>query len=81
MDQIMSSIDAAASSTVDIFHTVYSVRPAPTLCCLPSSPQVRKQRLHMVQTRQQYEYLYRCVAHYLQCGQARPAQSQGSGSG
>ena len=42
-------------------------------------PQVRKQRLHMVQTRQQYEYLYRCVAHYLQCGQARPAQSQGSG--
>jgi len=49
VDQIINNMDAVASSELDIFHTVY---------------QLRKQRVYMVQTREQYEFLYKCVLHY-----------------
>jgi len=50
VDQIMRSIDNSRTNEVDIFHTVY---------------QLRRDRRYMVQTRAQYEYVYKCVQEYL----------------
>jgi len=50
VDQLMRSIDSSISSDVDIYNTVY---------------QLRRERRYMVQTRAQYEYVYKCVEGYL----------------
>jgi len=56
VDQMINNINnnSSPSSEIDIFHTVY---------------QLRKQRVYMVQTREQYEYLYKCIQHHLEMKQ------------
>lgn len=50
VEQVMKVIDNMTSSEIDVFHTVY---------------QLRRDRRYMVQTRAQYEYVYRCIVTYL----------------
>lgn len=54
VDQICNNIDTKPGPDLDILNTVYKLR---------------KQRVHMVQTREQYEFLYKCVLHYLELKQ------------
>jgi len=51
VDQVMKVIDKQTAADIDVFHTVY---------------QLRRDRRYMVQTRAQYEYVYRCIVTYLQ---------------
>ena len=46
VDQLMKAVDSKQSCEVDVFHTVY---------------QLRRDRRYMVQTRAQYEFVYRSV--------------------
>lgn len=61
VDHIINNINSHSNPTseVDIFHTVY---------------QLRKQRVYMVQTREQYEYLYKCIQHHLEMKQKKISQ-------
>eukprot|EP00092_Neocalanus_flemingeri_P024839 GFUD01026935.1.p1 GENE.GFUD01026935.1~~GFUD01026935.1.p1 ORF type:complete len:479 (-),score=121.39 GFUD01026935.1:192-1628(-) len=65
VDQIMRSIDSSLSTDVDIFHTVY---------------QLRRDRRYMVQTRAQYEYVYKCVEAYLAIKEKKMSGSSSSPS-
>ena len=49
VDQLMKAVDSKQSCEVDVFHTVY---------------QLRRDRRYMVQTRAQYEFVYRSVIQY-----------------
>ncbi len=44
VDQLMKAVDSKQTSEVDVFHSVY---------------QLRRDRRYMVQTRAQYEFVYR----------------------
>jgi protein tyrosine phosphatase len=46
VDQLMKAVDSKQTGEVDIFHTVY---------------QLRRDRRYMVQTRAQYEFVYRYI--------------------
>merc|ERR1711915_1045010 len=50
LDQILRAIDNSKTNEVDIFHTVYKLR---------------RERKFMVQTRAQYEYIYKCAHEYI----------------
>jgi len=63
VDQIMNNLDSVQSSDLDIFYAVY---------------QLRKQRFYMVQTREQYEFLYKCILHYLELKQKQKKLPGGS---
>jgi len=65
VDQIMRSIDSSRTTDVDIFHTVY---------------QLRRDRRYMVQTRAQYEYVYKCVEAYLAIKEKKMSTSASSPS-
>lgn len=56
VDQLMKAVDSKQTSEVDVFHTVY---------------QLRRDRRYMVQTRAQYEFVYRCVLAYLKQSQSK----------
>merc|ERR1712179_702696 len=57
MDQLMRAVEAGgkvetgSGQLIDIFYTVY---------------QLRRQRRYLVQTRAQYEYVYRCCQAFLE---------------
>jgi len=65
VDQIMRSIDSCRTTEIDIFHTVY---------------QLRRDRRYMVQTRAQYEYVYKCVEAYLAMQEKKLSSSPSSPS-
>jgi len=65
VDQIMRSIDSSRTTEIDIFHTVY---------------QLRRDRRYMVQTRAQYEYVYKCVEAYLAIQEKKMSSSPSSPS-
>jgi len=50
VDQMMRAVDNRQTVDLDIFNTIY---------------QLRRDRMYMVQTRAQYEYVYKCVAAYI----------------
>jgi len=64
MDQLMRGLEASGSGPyLDIFYTVY---------------QLRRQRRYLVQTRAQYEYVYRCCQAFLEGRQKKLSLTGGS---
>lgn len=74
VDQICNNIDTKPGPDLDIFNTVYKLRKQRynTECIQRTRGQtflILVFRVHMVQTREQYEFLYKCVLHYLELKQ------------
>jgi len=63
VDQIIRALDSRQSTDIDIFHITYLLR---------------KERMFMVQTRAQYEYIYRCVQAYIESKQNKLSVSSTS---
>lgn len=63
MDQLMRSVEAATSQSIDIFYTTY---------------QLRRERRYLVQTRAQYEYVYHCCNAYLEGRSKKLSLTSGS---
>lgn len=56
VDQLMRAVDDLSNSHLDVFFTVYHLR---------------RDRRYMVQSRAQYEYVYKCVAAYIAIKQTK----------
>jgi len=56
VDQLMRAVDDLSNTHLDVFWTVY---------------QLRRDRRYMVQSRAQYEYVYKCVAAYIALKQTK----------
>ena len=66
----MNNINSNQISELDIFHTVYQLRKQRYHEELNFSTHGPYQnflfRVYMVQTREQYEFLYKCILYYLE---------------